>query len=337
MSCYRLAEELLKRVGEELVRNGCDCILFSGGVDTTFVALAAVESGLRPTLVTVLAEGNADEHYARVAGAALGLRLVEVRPSLDELLGCADQALRAMTTIDPIEVISASAVCAGLAKAKELGCRCVATGDGGDELFLGYGFLHGLGEGELKAWLDRVSRGAFFNSVEVGRLLGVKVVLPLYSEAAKSIALRAFEEGCDIMRFSSLTHGKALMRMAIASRGLADVGWRLKTPITAGTGVEAVLGRMRSLVAADEVVGLSGRTGIKLPSYAHAYLLKRRLELSLPLPERAAANGCPICGAPLRDNFCRFCGAYVLGPARVSVYHDDAARLTGAAELIPGA
>jgi len=102
--CLSLALDLMRAVGDELRSRGCDAILFSGGIDTSFVALSAVKAGLRPRLVTVLFPGSRDEAYVDLVASRLGLELFKVRPTVEEALRCADEALTAIETIDPIEV-----------------------------------------------------------------------------------------------------------------------------------------------------------------------------------------------------------------------------------------
>ncbi|MGC9072108.1 MAG: asparagine synthase C-terminal domain-containing protein [Acidilobus sp.] len=325
--CLELADELLKVVGDELRSNGCDCILFSGGIDTSLVALSAVMAGLRPRLITVLYRGARDEVYASHVAQQLGLSISFVRSSEEKSLRCVDEALVAMETIDPIEVISASAVCAGLSKAKELGCKCVATGDGGDELFIGYDFLLGKGIDELRDWLKRVVDHAFFNSAPMGAHLGLRVVLPLYSQRAKEIAARSLDS-CSVRSLNGRPYGKFLLRLALAVHGLDMVAWRPKDPITRGSGVELLLSALRGRIGINESLALSRSLNIILPSRAHAYLLRRRLELGAPLPPRASgANACPICGRAMRGSHCPFCGAYV-SENGVSVYSDELLGLT---------
>jgi len=334
MRCEDLGAALLDSVKELVASEGCDCVLFSGGIDTTFVTLAAVEGGLRPKLISVLFPGSADEEYVDYVSRKLGLELIKVRPTAEEALACADEALRSMVTIDPIEVISGAAVCLGLRKAKELGCRCVATGDGGDELFIGYDFLFSEGRDELERWLSKVTRGAFFNSVPISGRLGVKVLLPLYSDKAKELSWEALRLGCDLRELNGVKYGKYLMRRIIEARGLSKVAWRPKDPITRGSGSQSLLDVMSSLTSNDEIIELSRETGVLLPSRPHAYLLKRRLSLELQMPQRATSNSCPICGSEMRDGFCRFCGAYIDRSDSLSVYSDDAASLTGASRLL---
>jgi asparagine synthase (glutamine-hydrolysing) len=334
LSCEALGLRLLSSVGDLLRRSSCDCVLFSGGIDTSFVTLAAVEAGLRPKLITVLFQGSADEPYAEYISKVLGLDLVKVRPTPEEALECVDVVLRSMVTIDPIEAVSGSAVCLGLRKAKELGCRCVATGDGGDELFIGYDFLFGRDRNYLDGWLSRVANSAFFNSVPISAQLGVSVLLPLYSDEAKAISREAFNEGCDVRDVNGTTYGKYLMRRVLELKGLSLVAWRRKDPITRGSGSEQLLGLMSSLVGDDDVRRLTSLTGVLVPSRPHAYLLGRRLSLGLPMPSRATRNPCPICGSELRDGFCRFCGAYIDEAGGLSVYSDDASNISGASRLL---
>ncbi len=326
--CAELARDIVAVVGRELTSKGCDCVLFSGGIDTSLVALSAVTAGLRPRLITVTYPGSADEEYALYVAERLGLEIHLVRPPTELSMKCVDEALHAMETIDPIEVISAAAVCAGLLKAKELGCRCVATGDGGDELFIGYDFLLDRSLKELSKWLNRVTTEAFFNSLAMGSRLGVNVALPLYTDDVKDLARRSLE-GCSVRERGGRKYGKYVLRLALETHSLDKVAWRPKDPITRGSGVQALLNLMKEKVTLQEAINLSEATMIRVPSYPHVYLLKRRLELGLSIPPREASNKrCPVCGRPMRGDHCKFCGAYV-EEGEISVYNDELFKVTG--------
>jgi len=315
--CYELAEELASAVGEEVAE--CDCIALSGGVDTSFLALAHPrKERLRAVTVDF---GGPDAAYAKLVASKLGLGGHEVlRPSDGELLEAVDWVLSSFKTVDPIEV-SADAVHYFVAKwALERGCACLISGDGGDELFLGYEFLEELGEDELGEWRRIVLEGFRAPSVEVGSLLGVKVVAPLCSERAKKIAKAAPLE-CLLKK---KVGGKLFVRLYLESRGLAEVAWRRKAPVTSGSGS---LGRLKSL-ASRALIGegslkkIEEELGFVPPSKLHAFLALRLLELGSEPPEKVL-GGCSVCGRPLARGHCKFCGAYVLKKGAVSCYRGD--------------
>lgn len=132
-------------------------------------------------------------------------------------------------TIDPVEAAADAVHVISIEAARRMGCRCLATGDGGDELFLGYTFLHNRGPGELRRWISDMAREAWMPTIYIGSRLEMRVVAPLYSEAAKRIALDTPIE-CLVGERGGARYGKYMLRLHLESRGWKSLAWRPRTP-----------------------------------------------------------------------------------------------------------
>lgn len=133
----RIAELLRNSVSRRLSNNPNPVALLSGGVDSTVVTsfMHSIAGGAAITLGSVV-RGTNDERYARYAAKRLGIRLHTVRPRLSTL---ADEARWALDLQDePLGMISFFPLALMLRASKDYG-KILLTGDGGDEVFLGYG------------------------------------------------------------------------------------------------------------------------------------------------------------------------------------------------------
>ncbi len=222
-----LATRLARTVATALEAEGCDCLLFSGGVDTSFIALADRLHGLRlEAAVTVAPPWAPDYEYAVKAAGDLGLRLHTIDPSRvpGALWTAAEAAVAWLETVDPVEATSAAALLLALHEARSLGCRCVATGDGGDELFLGYQFLHGAPVEAVEEWRRVMeSGGARFTAPLLGRLAGVRVAAPLYTREAALLASTAPTRLLLGPHEPGAPMGKAPLRLLLDLAGLGYV------------------------------------------------------------------------------------------------------------------
>jgi asparagine synthase (glutamine-hydrolysing) len=323
-NCDLLGDELASSVGTLVKKRGCDCILFSGGIDTSFVAAAAVEAGLRPRLITVKLPGSADSEFSGAAAKALGLELTEARSDDAIIEECKRTAISVTRSIDPVEIAADTAACLGIRAAREVGCRCIATGDGGDELFLGYPFLFSYDDRGVERWYSRVLTGSRFASRELGFALGVRVELPLYTDDARSIALKT-PLRCKVDEIGGRIYGKVLMRKRLERFGLGTVAWRSKVPVTDGSGATGLIARWSSRVDLERSVELFERVGITFPSRAHVHLYMEMEDMCMKKPGRCSdeRGRCPTCGSCMDDNFCRFCGTYMGDGGTTSHYSDE--------------
>ena len=288
------------------IASTCDCTLLSGGIDTTFVVLSHPEKSRLKAITVDL--GGSDAYYARLVASRLGLKHVMKRPSLESLRDAIDRIVEMLRIIDPIEVAADAVHLTSLETARSEGCRCVLTGDGGDELFLGYDFLLGLPEDKLREWLDRVMMDAWLPTVWIGRKLGLDVVAPLYGNEAKEL-VRLLPIECLVDRDRG--HGKLVLRILIANAGLEEVAWRRKEPVTSGSGSLSLL---KKLAESSSIPGETVRKtlGFKPPSTTHLYLAWRLISRASPPPPCPEDyKRCPICNRCLERGFCKFCGAYL--------------------------
>ena len=318
--CVFFQLELIEAVRDIATRS--DCALLSGGVDTSFV----VSLHRKPQDLTVFTVdfgfGNhRDVGYAKylVRKKKIGKHII-ITPSLNEFQEAIDWVLKNLRTIDIVEVVSDAVHYMSLKRAKEYGCRTVLTGDGGDELFLGYSFLLDKSDEELREWIRKMVKDAWLPTLWIGKKLGVNVVAPLYSEVAKKVALN-MPIYCFIDRENKI--GKYILRNHLEVFELYKIAKRPKAPVTTGSGAVTALRKLvKNFKRAELFRGLKKYVGFRPRSKLQAYLGHRMMELGLEPPPICSdeSRRCPVCGRCMKDNYCKFCGAYVSERGEV-IYH----------------
>ena len=247
--CLEHGLRLFEKLVEYVEAAGCDCIALSGGLDTGLVALAAAEAGLRPRAVTVYYTGGLprDLWYAITLARMLGFRH-ELLPVDDSYI-----ASRARTILectgrrDYIEVRNDAVFLAALEWSAKSGCRCMFTGDGGDELLAGYTFLRTLYGDGLRGEQLRLGVRGRYPALELADCIGVRVEAPYLYDEALAVALQT--PTCCLLGES--LEGKYVSRLVLEELGFGWLAERPKTPAEAGAGTD-VLDRE----ALGEITGL---------------------------------------------------------------------------------
>ncbi|MEZ0320038.1 MAG: asparagine synthase-related protein [Pyrobaculum sp.] len=261
----------------------CDAVLLSGGLDSSAVALAAVKRGLRPLAVTVSLGGcRRDLPYAQYVASALGLPHVVRIAYLEEALRAAEALVEVLEVFNPMDVVNCAVQHLAMAEAKEAGARTVCTGDGADELLLGYSFYQKVPPHLLEEKRREVVERWDFCGFKIGRRLGLTVRAPFTEEEAAKLLLAMP---------ASHVLGKRPLREELRPH-LPPVADREKTPMEAGSCFSELYAEMRRR-AGDEV----------------EYL--RRIYHAAGLSYPKSPGGCPRCGYAYFQRYCKMCGYYV--------------------------
>ncbi|KAF9175122.1 hypothetical protein BGX21_007355 [Mortierella sp. AD011] len=345
----------------------CDCILLSGGVDTSILAEAAftvynqnkdTQKDLRRPLdgaVTVLCMDDArDEFYSTQISSRLGLKQEVVKITLDSVLEELEFCIKTLQTFDPMELRNSIVIARGLSVAKSLGYKTVMTGDGADELFAGYSFLHNMSAERLKAYSDRLTITMRFSGVTLAKALDLELVQPYLDKD-----LIAFSQQCtrdekinyhdhpkerewqDRLGGRQL-HGKFILREAFEEEAFS--AWRKKEPIEVGSGTTVLPKVFQESTSLEELKEEQDRIlaedGVKIRDAEHLEyykVFKRAFGDDLSTyPEKLRKDGrdpCPGCGFNLsspEQTFCVICGQW---PARILPPPEEIAKTQGSSSV----
>lgn len=165
-----------------------DAILFSGGIDTTVLALLAYEQKEIPLITVILreAEGPDLEYSTAVAkelGALHHIRFFDVH----EAERAARETMKILGSFEPIEMRNSLAIYLGLELARDLGYSRVMTGDGADELLAGYDFLLERPLPEIEEWIEDTCDNWSFSTSRLATALGIEVFQPFLDHRIKSM------------------------------------------------------------------------------------------------------------------------------------------------------
>ncbi len=111
-----------------------DCVLLSGGLDTSIVTMKA-RKYCTLTGITVCLGQAPDEKFARIIEEKFDLEHTIVRIDERDAETAFQDVVKIMRSFDPMEIRNDATIMIGLRQAKHMGFRSVLTGDAGDELF----------------------------------------------------------------------------------------------------------------------------------------------------------------------------------------------------------
>ena len=222
---------------------------FSGGLDSTLVAYAAKENGLRPELITVGLKGQPELEHARRVAKELGLGITVRELSQTDIIDRLREVVETVESTDSTLVGHSVPLFFVCEVAEEMGMRHLLVGQLSDELFAGYGRFEELAVKhhflEAKKEVLRSVLAAATNDFEPGDKLAVShrldlqcpfAYLPLVDYALSipiSLKLRLIG--------SSVVRKYILRRLAASWRLPESVVNRPKKAVQYSTGVQKVL------------------------------------------------------------------------------------------------
>ncbi len=308
----------LRSLLEEAVKNNlAEGILFSGGLDTSVLAVIASKFTLLKAF-TVAFQGfpAPDVKYANLMANRLHLVNFVHYFDEDELYDAVRTVVRTMRSFDPMEVRNSAAILIGLEVAKEKGINRVMTGDGCDELFAGYSFLFNLEKEKLETELKKLWEAMSFSSVPLANTLEVEAKLPYLDPDFRAFAMK-LDSGYKVRTEKGNVWGKWIIRKAFENILPEEIVWRVKMPIEEGSGT-AVLPSLfdrniadvefeekRSKYLEEDKVVIRSKEQL---FYYEIY----RAVVGVPHPTDLKGKLCPQCNSNVATNstYCRTCGAY---------------------------
>jgi asparagine synthase (glutamine-hydrolysing) len=312
-ACKEL-RELLREVVE---RNDGEALLLSGGLDTSILAALSGNQVKRKKAITVAFEGTRarDLDYAQTVAKMFQYEHHIIRLTETGALEKLPEVIKAVRSFDPA-LPNDLTIYAALEKAKSLGIKSVMTGDGADELFAGYSYMHELSPDALRTYIENISRTMWFSSNKLGASLGVDVKQPYLDKELIDFAL-GVDPDLKVKERNGRKYGKWLLKKAFEAE-LGGVAWRAKEPIEFGSGTTKLRAIISENISDTEFEQKKRAYRMEFMNKEHLYFFEiyRAVVGEVPKPRKSANRVCPLCKAELPQNklHCKICGfCYPLG------------------------
>jgi len=312
-----ICRRLVKALDESVERNLAEGILLSGGLDTSILAYLASKRVRLKAFTAALQNAPApDIEYATLIANRLGLKQFIHNFGEDELYGAIRVVVKVTDSFDPMEIRNSVTIYIGLKKAKENSTNTIITGDGCDELFAGYSFLHRLENKQLSLELQKLWSVMRFSSTELAKVMGMEIKLPYLDPKFKKFAI-GLNPWLKVRSESGQTWGKWVLRKAFENMLPKEIVWRAKTPIEFGSGTATLPSFFNSIIPDTEFNDKKSKyldeDKVTIRDKEHLFYYEiYRSEIGVPHPTDPKGKICPDCNSsmPLTSTYCRKCGSY---------------------------
>ena len=310
--------ELRDALTASIQRNLSSAVLLSGGLDSSILA-SIVSKFIDLTGMTVTYNNAPDLKYAQIIAEKYSIKHLIKHLSIADVEDAIDNVIRIMQSFDPMEVRNTVVVYSSIKALKQSGFNSVMTGDGGDELFVGYNYLLRLEEDRLEDELNKLWIMMHFSSTVIGRELGVSIKSPYldreFIEFAKKIPI-----SLKVREQNGTRWGKWILRSCFQDEITTEIAWRSKMPLEQGAGTSMLTQHFNSSVSTDDfnskVKRYAQQDSVKIRDKEHLrYYEVYRKFFDAPKESNCEAR-CPDCQGCVRKDsrFCRTCGAFPIKP-----------------------
>ena len=276
--------------------------LTSGGLDSSIASALARKYNDFKGVVVSLEGKSPDIKYAKILADKIGIKLDLVDVSLEEAINYVEKTVKILATFDPMEIVNSTVILIAFEHIKSDNGICVLTGDGGDELFAGYSYMHKMDFKELEEYIAKLPSFWSFSSFKIGESLDLKVFSPYLVDYVVEYALKIPPE-LKIVKFRDKKIGKYILRIAFEDLIPKEIAWREKHPIEVGSGFNRLYKVLEDLSEGLEFEEVR----FWHRSQPYLYDIFRRYHRI----KRNGEKSCPFCGSKVLGKHCKTCGAMV--------------------------
>ncbi|MFQ5940882.1 MAG: asparagine synthase-related protein [Nitrososphaerales archaeon] len=313
-NCVELRDALTASVQ----RNLSDAVLLSGGLDSSILASIASKF-TNSTGITTVYDNAHDLRYAKILAKEYPIRHIVRHLTKEDVVDAMENVVRIMKSFDPMEIRNTTVLYTSLKGLKDYSFDSVITGDGGDELFVGYNYMLKVDVGKLESDLKKLWTMMHFSSITIGKQIGLDIKTPYldkeFLEFAKRIPI-----SLKVREIDGVKWGKWILRSCFESYITKDVAWRKKMPLEEGAGINVFAERFNSTISdsdfSEKVKYYASHDSVRIRDKEHLYYYTIYRKFFDAPKTMECDSRCPDCMAYVRNDsrFCRTCGAFPIKP-----------------------
>jgi asparagine synthase (glutamine-hydrolysing) len=296
--------------------------LLSGGLDSSILAYH-----IKPKIaITITVNDECPDflYSCLIEKKRFISTLQNVFISFADILTNIETLIKDYETFDPIFLKNSVVQLIGLKEARKLNIKSLVIGDGSDELFAGYNFLHKYiaDKNKINQKINFIVDNMDFFSMSYSKTIGINIFLPFLEkeiiEFSKEIPL---EE--KISKYDGITFGKFFLRKCYEDILGKEIVWRKKMALQDGSGVSMVENYIKNNIIVDdneyykEIEKLKLEEGVEIRNKEHLYFYKiYRKFFSPPIYESSQFDNsmkkCSYCNTLFKwsGDFCKVCGGF---------------------------
>jgi len=147
-----IKDDLIKSVKKRTCNLRKFGVLFSGGIDSSVIALICKKLGCNFTCYCIGLKNSKDLEWAEKTALALNLKLKTLILELNETEKIIKKTIKILKQTDIINIGVGSVIYAGIRLAKKDSVNCLITGMGSDEMFAGYSRFENIKDINEECW-----------------------------------------------------------------------------------------------------------------------------------------------------------------------------------------
>ncbi len=295
-----------------------ESILFSGGLDSSILLFYT-----HPKYAITITVDNksTDYRYSRLLANRFESKHIIAYPDRKSIFEGLNELIMDYKTFDPIFLRNAVVQLIGIKKANDLQCKSIIIGDGADEVFGGYNFLHKYENKSrmLEARLRQLKQNMNFVSTKIAEKYKMGVYTPFLDKEiinfAETLDLRE-----KIKKHNGSIYGKFFLRRCFRDILGDEIVWRKKEALESGSGVSQFVSNFEGEFSDQKYLEKSDiarieRVSIRNKEHLYYYKIYRKYfkaPVNDPSNQLLNYRKCSFCQSLFiwEGSYCKVCGAY---------------------------